>query len=94
MDIEKAMRFDRMGEQLRQFTRSAQAMGATPSECATALMDMAATIYAVEISGAVGQREQTSAKRAFVKSTAQAITALPNEERDARVEAELRKKGL
>lgn len=94
MDIEKAIRHDEMDRMLRQFTRSAQAMGASPAEVIGSLMSMSATIYALEVSGAVGEREQKAAKQLYVRGTSGVLAGLPTEDRDNRLEAELKKKGL
>ena len=94
MDLEKAIRHDEMDRMLRQFTRSAQAMGASPAEVIGALMGMSAMIYSIEVSGAVGEREQKAAKQLYVRGTAAVLSSLPTQDRDDRTEAELKKRGL
>ena len=82
-----------MGKLLAQFTRSAQAMGASPAEVIAAMAKMSATVYAVELSGAETRREIKRAEAAYHRGALKGMADLPTTEKDERVEAELRRQG-
>ncbi len=94
MDIRKSIRKDSMGNMLRKFAHDAQAIDAPPEEVVAALVDMAGSIYAVELSGAITRFEKKQARAAFMRGHEQAMVDLPTAAEDAAIEARLKNRGL
>jgi len=83
-----------MAELLAQFGKDANAIGSTPEEAIGQLLKYAGKVYAVQLSGAVTQKEKRRAWQTFINVTANAMEGLPTAAEDARIDAALKAKGL
>lgn len=94
VDIELQVRRDAMAGMLRKFVRESEKLGASAEEATAALLDMAATVYAVRLAGAESKHQKRRAKAAFLRVTTSALDALPTAQMDVTIEAKLHQKGL